>query len=92
MGGGGGWSKLIFLTMNPNLNRKIYFCGGPGEGGGAGGTRVNELFYKESKSRRKKKTFFLVGAFFFFFFFFHYYFFSLLNANLCQMFLWNNAS
>ena len=35
--GRGGWSKLIFLTMNPNLNKKIYFCGGRGRGEGQGG-------------------------------------------------------
>ena len=36
-GRGGGWSKLIFLTMNPNLNRKYIFVGGRGRGEGQGG-------------------------------------------------------
>ena len=52
-GGGGCWSKLIFLTKNPNLKKKIFFFlgggGGGGEEGGRGvlageGTRVSEFF------------------------------------------------
>ena len=59
-GAGGGWSKLISFTMNPNLKIKKTFLGGGGmgmgevDGGGeesGGGARVSNIFHKESKSK-----------------------------------------
>ena len=38
-GAGGGWSKLISFTMNPNLKIKKTFLGGGGYGDGGGGRR-----------------------------------------------------